>query len=215
MKAISQLLAIATLASAAGSAVAQDTTLDSAACGPLTNAFGPFDYRTATRDQINIVERFHFTRRVESLQGGMTGTVGGDISYTLRAIPNHPRALLALSRLALRTKVSTVAGMPYSVECWFDRAIRFRPDDPYPMVLLGSYLAKLARSKEAAEWLDRGATLAPEEDANLHYNLGLAFLDAGQVEKAAQHARIAYRLGFPLDGLRNRLVGAGVRLDAN
>lgn len=213
MRGLAKLLVFATLTSTTASAVAQGRDLESVDCGPLANAFGPFDYRTATRDQINIVEQFHFNSRVESLQGGMTGTIGGDLSYTLRAIPNHPRALLALSRLALRTKAATIAGMPYSVECWFDRAIRFRPDDPYPLVLLGSYLAKLSRSGEAADWLDRGAALAPEGDANLHYNLGLGYLDASLIEKAAHHARIAYRLGFPLDGLRNRLKGAGISLD--
>jgi tetratricopeptide (TPR) repeat protein len=215
MRGLSLLLVFATLAFTTASALAQGGNQDSFACGPLASAFGPFDYRTATRDQINIVEQFHFNSRVESLQGGMTGTIGGDISYTLRAIPNHPRALLALSQLALRTKSATIAGMPYPVECWFDRAIRFQPDDPYPMVLLGSYLAKLSRGKEAAEWLNRGAALAPEGDANLHDNLGLAYLDAGQVERAVQHARIAYRRGFPLDGLRSRLAGAGVRLNSN
>lgn len=192
---------------------AQGDVADSAICGPLTNAFGPFDYRTATVDQINIVERHHFTRRVESLQGGISSTLGGDLAYTLRVFPNHPRALLALLRLALRENSANIAGMVYSVECWFDRAIRFRPDDSYPMVLLGSYLAKLSRTSEAADWLDRGAAIAPEHDANLHYNLGLAYLDAGQMDKATHHARLAYRIGFPLDGLRNRLARAGVSID--
>ena len=60
----------------------------------LHNAFGPFDYRTATKDKLKLVESYHFTPKVESLIGGQSGTLGADIDYTLRAFPNHPRALL-------------------------------------------------------------------------------------------------------------------------
>src|SRR6266513_2811729 len=74
-------------------------------CGdPFQNAYGPFDYRTATQAQKVLVESNHFTRPVETLQSGLTGTPGHDIGYTLRAFPNHPRALLAMVRLAQRDK---------------------------------------------------------------------------------------------------------------
>src|SRR5437867_1540176 len=66
-------------------------------CGnPFQNAYGPFDYRTATGDQKTIVEAHHFTSEVESLHAGITGSIGAEIDYTLRAFPNHPRALMAM-----------------------------------------------------------------------------------------------------------------------
>ena len=50
-----------------GAAIADEFT-----CGPLTSAFGPFDYRTAKPFDIKIVEDYHFTREVETLKSGST-----------------------------------------------------------------------------------------------------------------------------------------------
>lgn len=177
-------------------------------CGALENAFGPFDYRTAPAATINVVERFHFTEQVAALRSGQSGPLGADLSYTLRAFPNHPQALLSLSRLALREKSSQIAYMEYSVDCWFDRAARFRPDDPMPRMIAGTYLARLGRTAEALAELDRAAS-SGDDDANLNYNLGLGYLEVKKYDKAMAHARQAYAAGFPLPGLRDRLVKAG------
>src|SRR5262245_47118985 len=57
-------------------------------CGnPFENAYGPFDYRTATDQQKKTVESYHFTTSVETLKAGTTSALGGDIDYTLRAFP--------------------------------------------------------------------------------------------------------------------------------
>ena len=56
-------------------------------CGnPFVNSYGPFDYRTATAEQRNMVESYHFTTSVESLRSGSTGAVGSDLDYTLRCM---------------------------------------------------------------------------------------------------------------------------------
>ena len=69
-------------------------------CGELGNSFGPFDYRTVPEQPKRLVEGAHFTPVVESLIRGNTASgPGGDIDYTLRAMPNHHRALLATVRL--------------------------------------------------------------------------------------------------------------------
>ena len=43
------------------------------------------------------------------------------------------------------------------------------------------------------------------ENSNLYYNMGLIYLDLKEYEKALNYAHQAYRLGFPLPGLRDRL----------
>ena len=54
------------------------------ACGSLDNGYGPFDYRSTDRAKIEVVEKFHFTPKVETLKGGSTAsTPGGDLAYTL------------------------------------------------------------------------------------------------------------------------------------
>lgn len=69
---------------------------DVAGCGSLQNAFGPFDYRdpAARAESLQVVERYHFTADVEMLRRGKaSANVLDDLNYTLRAFPNHHRAL--------------------------------------------------------------------------------------------------------------------------
>ena len=51
-------------------------------------------------------------------------------------------------------------------------------------------------------------------NANIHYNLGLVYLDLKDYPKAREHAQRAYELGFALTGLRKRLE-AGGSMDAD
>lgn len=183
---------------------------DEADCGPVTNAYGPYDYRTATAAQRRLVEHAHFTPTVELLtKGESTAYVGGDIDYTLRAFPNHPRALLAMSKLSLRDKRPRPTGATFTIECYFDRAFRFQPEDPLPRLVAGLHYTKQGRRAEALESLELAARLNTEGSANVYYNLGLAYLDLNEKDKALVNAKKAYEAGFPLPGLRDRLKQAG------
>ena len=95
------------------------------------------------KDKLPIVLGAHFTPEVESLVRGKTNvTPGAAIDYTLRAIPNHPNALLSMMRLGEREKTSQPRGTRYTMECWFERAIRFRPDDQIVRMIYTTYLTK-------------------------------------------------------------------------
>jgi tetratricopeptide (TPR) repeat protein len=180
------------------------------ACGDFSSSYGPFDYRTATQDQKDLVERVHFTREVETLVRGKTSTrPGPDLNYTLRVFPNHPRALLAMMKLGKKEKTVRPQGSNYTVECWFDRAVRFQPDDGVAHLLYGTYLAREGKNKEAVAKLEEARTLLGDGDGNAHYNLGLAYTDLKQYDKALEHAHKAYALGFNLPGLRGKLQRAG------
>ena len=79
-------------------------TDNAARCGdPFKGGFGPFDYRTARKEDLKIVENAHFTPRIEQLQPGER-VLSGDLSYTLNVFPNHHRALMAITRLSEREK---------------------------------------------------------------------------------------------------------------
>ncbi len=178
-------------------------------CGSLANDdFGPFDYRKAAPENLQVVESYHFTPSVESLSQGTTTFIGGDIDYTLRAFPNHPRALLAMVRLAEREKRDPPEGARYTVKCWLDRAAQFAPDDGQVQMVYGYFLARASRPDQAIKKLERAYELIGE-NANVHYNLGLVYADLKEYDKALHHAHEAYRLGFSLPGLRNRLAQAG------
>jgi len=50
--------------------------------------------------------------------------------------------------------------------------------------------------------------------AEIHYFLGLIYLDKEKLELATEHATKAYRLGYPLTGLKERLEKLGQRIGA-
>jgi tetratricopeptide (TPR) repeat protein len=181
-------------------------------CGRLqgeTRNIGPYDYRTVDRATLMIVEPYHFTPQVERLEKGeSTVLIGGDISFVLRTFPNHHRALAAMARLSAKEKTRKPAGSPYSVDCWFERAVRFTPDDAKVRVIHGYYLTKQGDNAGAVREL-RAALEMGEDDGNLHYNLGLALFATKDYDGALAAARRAYELKFPLDGLRKKLQAAG------
>jgi tetratricopeptide (TPR) repeat protein len=182
-------------------------------CGPLENHYGPFDYRTATNR--SIVENVHFTPKVESLKGGNTSiTAGGDINYTLRVYPNHQRALMAVMRLGEKEKRAQPRDMEYTVECWLERAERFQPDDSVVKGLYGVYLVRAGRPKDGVAKLDQ-ALQSGGENANVRYNLGLAYFDLKRYDESLENAHKAYAMGFPLPGLRDKLKRAGKWRDAS
>lgn len=177
-------------------------------CGPLENHYGPFDYRKATREERELVERFHFTPAVESLRGGASSYIGDDLSYILRVFPNHHRALSTMVRLYERSKGKRPEGIQYLAECYFDRAIRFTPDDAMVRVLYGFYLMKGGRAGEA-----RRQFVAAEQygadDPQIQYNLGLAYCDLKEYDRALAFAHKAYDSDIKLPGLRDKLKRAG------
>ncbi len=195
------LFGIAALALAATAAHAFEE------CGDLANSYGPFDYRTS-RDKLAIVENVHFTQDVEALRSGSTGQLGADLDYTLRASPNHARALIAVANLGRKLNSDQLPGAKFPVPCYFDRAIRFASDDPIPRLVYGTYLSRAGKNREAAEQLELAVKL-DQANANIHYNLGLVYLDLKDYPKAREHAQRAYDLGFSLTGLRKRLEAAG------
>lgn len=176
-------------------------------CGSLQNAYGPFDYRN-DKDKLGVVEAYHFSTEVASLIKGKSGSLGGDIDYTLRAFPNHPRALMAMVQLGWREKTTKVSGAQYSVECYLHRAIRFRDDDGMVKMIYAVYLVKKGRTQDAFKQLDEAASLT-DDNTSLNYNIGLVYLELKDFDKALSYAHKAYLSGFPLPGLRDKLKRAG------
>jgi len=177
-------------------------------CGDFKGGFGPYDYRTATVETKRLVESVHFTTDVEMLRHGSTGSLGADIGYTLNAFPNHPRALLAMSNLARRTNTPKPPGAKWTINCYFDRAIRYQPNDPYVRLVFAIHLTRTGQKDAARAQLDMAEKDVTEE-GGLHYNLGLGFLEVGDTDRALAHAWRAYELGYDLPGLRSRLQKMG------
>ena len=188
----------------------KSTMAEEMECGPWKNQATPppKDYRTAKPDYITVVETYHFTPLVEQLIKPMFVHLGSDISYTLHALPNHPRALVSLMKLARKEGKDIPAGTVYSVDCYFRRALRFAPDDPLPRMLYAQYLGQAKRRDEALRQLD--AVVAQAGDRPLtHYNLGLLYVEFGEFDKALVQAHRSLELGFDRPQLKDKLVAAG------
>lgn len=180
-------------------------------CGSLANAFGPFDYSNPVhrRERLPIVEGAHFTAKIERLQSGNSSRNPiSDISYTLRAFPNHHRALNAMANAAIVMRTSIPAGSLYSIDCWFERATRFQPKDGVVRMLYGNYLTRVNKLNDALAQYREAEILLPG-NTNLAYNMGLLFLERKEYDKAVEYAEKAYSKGFPLDGLKTKLKSVG------
>lgn len=182
-------------------------------CGALSSPgqYGPYDYRNQ-RNMLPVVENAHFTADIESLIRGKTSSVGAEIDYTLRAIPNHHRALISMMRLGEKEKTPKPNGSNYSVECWFERAITFRPDDSIVRMIYSTYLGKNGRLPQAITQLEIATTHA-KDSAFTHYNIGLHYFDLKNYDRALVQAHKAMELGFTQTALRDQLQGAGKWLD--
>ena len=175
-------------------------------CGELGKPFG--DY-LKDKDKVAMSESFHFTPEVESLiRGKSTVVIGGDLDFMLRNYPNHHRVLAAMMRLGEKEKTQQPAGATYTVACYFERAIRFRPDDIVARLLYASYLSKNRRETDASAQLET-ATRAAGDDPFSHYNIGLIYLEMKNYDRALGQAHKAYGLGFGRPELKDRLKSAG------
>ena len=180
-------------------------------CGTLSSPgqFGPYDYRTERGSAFNLVHGAHFTAEVEALIRGTTAhTPGGDIDYTLRAFPNDHRALISMMRLAEKEKTPKPNGSHYNIECWFKRAVQFRPDDSIVRMIFAGYLNKEGRTPDAIAQLE-SATFYAKDNPFTHYNIGLHYFEFKDYDKALVQAHKAIELGFTQTALRDKLQGVG------
>lgn len=179
-------------------------------CGELRSQgqYGPYDYRT-DKPSLGVVEQYHFVPSVEALIRGTTGgSVAGDLDYTLRAFPNHHRALLSMMRYGEKMKSLQPQGLRYPVECYFERAIRFRSDDILVRMIYATFLAKYERRTEATQQLEQATALA-DDNALSHHNIGLIYFDLKLFDKALIQAHKAVSLGLLQPALRDQLQGIG------
>lgn len=177
------------------------------ACGELWNHYGPYDYRTAHKTQKDIVEQRHFNHGVETLSKQSTSYFGGDISYTLKVFPNHYRALLTYQRLAEKEKRDPPLDGAYTVECFYERGLRFTPKDPVLRMLYANFLIGKQRPQEAISQLDYVVN-SNEDDPLTQFNAGMLFMDMKEYGRALTQAHKVMAMGFSRPELRNRLVAA-------
>jgi tetratricopeptide (TPR) repeat protein len=174
----------------------------------VRNAAGPADYRQASDYLIRLVENAHFTQEVELLVKGKSSTIGGDIAYTLNALPNHPRALRAAAAYERKLGPVAVKEMGFSTKCWFDRAISFRSNDANARIVIAAEFIRRKQIAEATEHVRVAEKFADRGPLTV-YNLGLLNFEIGDYDRALSYAKEAQGMGVDLPGLRQKLEKVG------
>ena len=199
-------------------------------CGPLRNLgdIGPWDYADPSSSattvdnpmgRITRVENVHFFPDVRNLNTKVLpiDRLTEEIHYTLRAFPNHPQALFAISRLErlaggkLPKRSATIYTPQVTADCFFDRALRFRPDDKDVRIVYGIHLHLRGKFKDALDQYQI-AEAKGADSSFFYYNLGLLYADMKNWERAVEYGQKAYNSGLDLPGLRQRLERAGYKI---
>lgn len=178
-------------------------------CGPISVAgqYGPWDYRVH-KDKLPVVETNHFTMQVEALIKGITThKLAPDLDYTLQKVPNHHRALVSVMRFGERKGAGGDA-MSLPIECYFERALRWRSDDVIVRMLYSQFLTKAKRRPEAIKQLEIATELA-KDSAMTHQNVGLVYLEMQEYDRALASAHLALSYNPNADKLADALKKAG------
>ena len=174
--------------------------------------FGPFDYTDSANhvERLGLVEGAHFTPPIESVQQGKTSlNVAGDLDYTLKAFPNHHRALYTAIRYWFQG--DNFGPYPNTIpppECYLYRAKNFAPHDPKILLLEGIYLHKRGRFQDAKKRYQQAESRL-DYKGELYYNMGLLSIDLKEFGEAQDYAEKARAAGYPLDGVNRKLKPLG------
>jgi Tetratricopeptide repeat len=194
--------------------------------------YGPFDYydvKNTPSIALPLVESHHFgPKTLNEARVGDWCFYWGDLDYTLRAFPNHPRALVAMAdflttherpcdrhhkqnptALDLAEEIEKGSWRDLNPDYYFETGIKFRPQYAATRILYGQYLQKAGRSDEALKQFIDAEKVEPNSP-DAHYYLGLAYFSQGENDKAREHAKRAYKLGERKTMLKEKLVAAGL-----
>ena len=181
-------------------------------CQGQGQGYGPYDYtNTNERSKIPIVEDYHFTPEVENHIKGKSGNIEGDLDYTLRAVPNHHKALLSAIRyqIKLNSKLLTKNHpLETPMECYLQRAIHFSPEDAASVALYAYYLKEVGQLDKANQTYQKAIQIAPD-NAKIAYSYSFLLIELKQYDKAVEFAKIAYANGKTPPTLKNKLIKLG------
>lgn len=178
-------------------------------CG---NGIRGHDYRTndpATNKLRGQVEGAHFTKGVQRGEYGNAGSLEGDLNYVLGKFPNHPKALLVAARNQMKPSYNgrhTYRKDRFwpKKECYFQHALRRAPTDPSVHLVIAIFYHEYGNFEVAARHYQSSIKLGPK-NPEAHYNYALFLIDINRADEALKHAKHAYAMGYPLEGLKNRL----------
>lgn len=168
---------------------------------PLGIKAAEYDYYSSNpgaQKGMNTVIKHHWSQANHAVNILHYKTGMEELDFILRWIPNHPRALLLLSKL------TTAFDRALEADKYFEEAIKFGPQYVGSYGVYGIHLYKSGRFKESIKKFN-SALAINSESSEIHYNIGLTYFEIGDHKNANIHAQKAYKLEYPLPGLKNKL----------
>ena len=187
-----------------------------AQCNTTADASYRVDYRDQSAAKvwlINDITQNHCNANVQSLKGNIHGNprfIMDDIHYTLERVPNHRPCLAAVM------KYQSKKGYPFypneahypTAECYLLNARQVFPDDYFVVGIMGVEQYNRGHYEQAAKTFESVLEKQPK-NAEVLYNLGLTYFAMKDYPRAAKSAEQSYGLGFPLPGLKRKLIQVG------
>jgi tetratricopeptide (TPR) repeat protein len=134
-----------------------------------------------------------------------------DLQFTLARTPDsNPGYAESTIQLAFALELS--GKIPEAIE-YLDGAIKANPKSATAYAAKAMMYRNKKDSQGALAALLAGNEALNGQSAELHYFLGLIYIDLGQYAEAQTHARDAYALGHQLPGLRKKLADLGYALN--
>jgi tetratricopeptide (TPR) repeat protein len=90
-----------------------------------------------------------------------------------------------------------------------ERSISAQPERLEPYIVLTNALKMTGRLDDATAVLERAQKNLKGDSPEIQYNLGLLSLELGDIPGAVKSAQIAYAKGYPLPGLKRKLIKLG------
>ena len=138
--------------------------------------------------------------------GEADGNAIGHYQRIKRKNPMFPDTVITLAKME-KMRGNTSAALTY-----LEEAMEAHPTSTSPYAFSAIIYKDLGDLDKAVEVLVRGNKAASGNSAELHYFLGLMYVEKNNLELAKKHAAYAYELGYPLPGLKAKLRRRGVEL---
>lgn len=152
------------------------------------------DYFTANVDSqsrglLTSVDINHTNKAINYIGNGRIDYASRELDYTLRHVPNHPRALQLIGVCAQLTKNSPLALKYYA------RALQLFPDYALTRAQYGNYLSVIGKMDEGIAELNRATEMDPRL-LQAYVWLSSAYNKAGKPDLARQATDKAREFGY-------------------
>lgn len=137
----------------------------------------------------------------------LLGRAWGDAQFTYtraeKSSPVYPNISVTVAQIQMENR--DMDGAIWTLR----NAIAAQPKRTEPYGLLALIYRRDNKLALARDVLLEAKVSAESESAEIQYNLGLIYLELGDVDAALVNAKSAYELGYPLPGLKDKLVKLG------